>query len=267
VSVPQWLCHVNKHALLERGAPPLSTDDELFYEPIVSGLTGILGGTHAVPPPITAEKLMAVWRAVQPNRARDPETWAFWTHVLLAYHWLLRPGEHCGPAAGVRCGDVAFFALAGSGLEGVRCHLGVTKGELRGHSFLGELVRAPAMPGSPLCPVQALREYAAVYGLDARPGQLLFPALGRGGALLSTPMSLDDFNARLAALFSAARVAGTFSARGLRAGRRSDLRNAGTPIDIVCQSGRWKSESASYRYQRADDTIVAAVRLAGAYLV
>jgi hypothetical protein len=186
--------------------------------------------------------------------------------LLLGYHWLLRPIEHLGDRAHIRVCDVNFFTLAGNGVRGVGASLVDTKGLQRMHSFSTEQVRSRAMPGSPLCPVQALRDYFDCYQLGSRPQQLLFPAIGAGGSLLSTPMSHDDFNARLRRLLTAAGVPAPYSARSLRSGRRSDLRNAGTPTDVVCQLGRWKSESASFRYQRADNSIIGDVRIMGLFL-
>jgi len=40
------------------------------------------------------------------------------------------------------------------------------------------------------------------------------------------------------------------TARGLRAGRRTDLSEAGVPESTILRLGRWKSASASERYNR-----------------
>jgi hypothetical protein len=38
------------------------------------------------------------------------------------------------------------------------------------------------------------------------------------------------------------------------------LRNCGTPADVVCQLGRWKSEPTSFRYQRTAALIALMIR-------
>jgi hypothetical protein len=254
-SVGQWLAQLYGHRRYAEGAPPFGASEGEFFAPVIKGLHALFGQTTLTASAITAELLMRVWTVLRPDPSRDLAQWAFWVHLLAAYHWLLRPNEHAGETAGILVRDVSITTLAGTGRAVARVDLYGTKGLLRVGGVC-ETTRTAEMPGSPLDLVSTLRRYVAVYNLTAHPDQLLFPDLGPTGGLLAQPMTMDGFNARLRSFFAAADITQTYSSRGLRSGRRSDLRNAGTPVDIVCQLGRWKSESASQRYMRADDNIV-----------
>lgn len=218
-------------------------------------------GVHAsTPPAIAAEILYKIYDRLQPSPDGDRFTWCIWVHTLAAYHWLLRPNEHTGPTSGILVRDARILTLEGTGAKVARVDLYYTKGLLRVGSTECESTRTVEMPGSPLDLVSTLEVYMRRFNLERFPDQLLFPAVTPAGALLERPMTMDEYNAALRGMLAAAGLPTHFSSRGLRSGRRSDLRNAGTPLDVVCQLGRWKSEKSSERYQRSDDTIASEIK-------
>ena len=103
--------------------------------------------------------------------------------------------------------------------------------------------------------IPMLNRYIRDYDLAARPYAPLFPDINPDGSLGVGYMSMTSFNMRLRRLLSLAGVTEKLSARSLRIGRRSDLRNSNTPPDVVCQIGRHKSEPTSFGYHRTDPRV------------
>lgn len=263
-SVGHWVSQLYAH-YSKRGEAPAydKARDGPFFRAARAALGKEYGTKVKQPPAVLAQRLRRVHDALQPER--NPRLRALWVHIVAAYHWMLRPNEHVGGDCILRVKDVTIFRDAATGVRLARLHVQASKGLRRVHAAPGEYeVTFTRETEGPLDLIPMLERYIRDYGLAATPDAPLFPDLNRDGSLGTGYMSMDSFNSRLRELFAAAGLSTLPSARGLRSGRRTDLRNSGTPDDVVCQLGRWKSLSASWRYNRTDARIGARIPPANA---
>ena len=249
-SVDQWTSQLYRYFECMEGAPAYNkVDDATFFERARAALAKEYGVKVKRPLAITAAVLRRIHEALRPDL--NPKWRNFWVHVLAAYHWLLRPNEHLGDVCDLTAKDVTFSLEGAARARIAHLRVNASKGLRRQGAAKGEYeMTYTRETAGPLDLIAPLTAYIAEHGFAARPDAPFFPALNADGSLASGYMSMDAFNARLRTMLRAAGLATEFSARGLRSGRRSDLRNCNTPADVVCQLGRWKSEPTSFRYQR-----------------
>jgi hypothetical protein len=250
-SALQWKSQVYRYCETELGAAAFDKNvDGPYFATIYAGLAKEYGTTVTRPNVITASVLRWVFDKCRPDR--DPKWKNFWVHILAAYHFLLRPNEHVGDACILRAKDVTVKAEGAARTKVATLRIYASKGLRRigARSDQFEETFTVATDGGPLDFIPALDRYTRENSFAA--DDPLFPDINADGSLRhGSYMSMDAFNSKLRELFRKAGVTKDFTARGLRGGRRSDLRNCNTPADIVNQLGRWRSESSSYRYMRA----------------
>ena len=258
-SVKHWISQLYSHYVHDNESPPYSkTDDGPFYARAKAALGVEYGVSTKRPPGVNAAMLRRVHDTLQPES--DPKLRAFWVHVVAAYHWLLRPNEHLGPNCILRVKDVRIFREAAASTRVAQLSIFASKGLRRTHAASSEFeVTYTRETDGPLDLIPMLERYIHDFDLAKTPDAPLFPDLNTNGSLRSGYMSMDSFNVQLRSLLARAGLSTAPSARGLRSGRRTDLRNSGTPSDVVRQLGRWKSEPMSYRYHRTDPRCAARI--------
>lgn len=250
-SAHQWVSQMYSHARYALSAPPFSKDDSLYWNDVYPGLYKEYGRHTQSPPALGAEHLIKIYDAAKPDPRVNLEEWVNWTHIKFAYHATMRPNEHTGPDCGAFAGCLSFLP----GDEGARWDFLETKGTRMRHASDGERTFIRAVTG-PLDVVADLRTHLDLFRLHEVPTHPLFPAMTGRGELTDKFMSGEQFNKMLRGFTARAGITTDFTARCLRSGHRTDLRNSGVPADIVNLLGRWKSESASLMYQRTNSAIV-----------
>jgi integrase len=258
-SVKHWISHLYSSYVQTHDAPSYNKGtDGPYFARVKAALAREYGTKSSRPLAITAAMLRRVYDALKPED--DPELRALWVHIVAAYHWLLRPNEHLGGDCVFRVRDVRILREAASSTRVAKLTIHASKGLRRRMAKRGEFeVTFTRDTEGPLNLIPLLERYIRDYGLAKTPDAPLFPSLKADGSLGTGYMSMDSFNSKLRALFARAGMPTLPSARGLRSGRRSDLANSGTPDDVVCQLGRWKSVPTSWRYMHTDARIVARV--------
>ena len=250
-SAHQWVGHVYAYARFAKGAPPFSDDDSLHWHDVYPGLYKEYGKHTHSPPALGAKDLLKIYDATQPDPRKDLAAWINWAHILFAYHCTMRPNEHLGPECGATVNCLSFLEFG----EGAEWRFVETKGTRMAHASDGEKTYVRAVEG-PLDVVAPLRQYIELFRLSEVPNHPLFPSVTAAGQLTDKYMSGDEFNAMIRKLTTGSGITADFTARCLRSGHRTDLRNSGVPPDIVNLLGRWKSQSASDMYQRTTEAIV-----------
>lgn len=271
ISAPQWRSHLWTHAEREQGcrAYDESTDGP-FWARAYKGLTTKYGADSAIPLALTRRELLLIYDAMRPDIERDPIGYVDWVHLLFSYHFQMRPNEHTGARARCVAKNLSFErSRKGARVLVYTFQRGTTKGE-RKRGIVGpsrkalrssvmangqrESTLTREMPGSPICLLAALTPMIALRRLHKRPNRLLFPS-ARGGRFHNVPMTAGEWNKRLKAMLRKADIAESFTARGVRAGRRADFGAAGLNTECKDQLGRWavpkgKGSSAGARYDR-----------------
>lgn len=250
-SAAQWVSHVYSFARYSWGSPIFSDEDSLHWNDIYPGLWKEYGRNKNSPPALGAKDLLKIYDITKPDPRKNLAEWINWTHILLAYHGTMRPNEHLGPECGA---TVSCFSLLDSG-EGAEWRFTETKGTRMVHSSSGEKTYFRSVEG-PLDVVAPLVRYIELFRLSEVPDHPLFPSVTAAGQLTNTYMSGNEFNTMIRNFTARAGITTDYTARCLRSGHRTDLRNSGVPPDIVNLLGRWKSESASLMYQRTTEAIV-----------
>ena len=250
-SAHMWVSQTYSYARFAFGAPLLTTDDALFWHDIYPGLYKEYGKHKFSPPALGAKELLKIYDTTQPDPRKDLPLWINWLHILFAYHATMRPNEHTGKDCEAVVRNVHFL----DNNEGLRYHFPATKGTRMAHLSDGENTYVRSVIG-PLDVVNGLRQYFAIFRLEEKPEHSLFPSITAAGHLTHEHMSNNEFNTILRNLSIKSGITMEFTARCLRAGHRTDLRNSGVPPDIVNLLGRWKSESSSAMYQRTTEAIV-----------
>ena len=259
VSSRQWRAHLYGFAHYNRGQPRYDAKgpDAAFYKGVEQALGNLYGRTSIAPPAMTADVLLAIRAAVQPDPTKDVGVWTAWLHLLFGYHLMLRPNEHTGAESLLTAGNVTFGEDPITHVRFVHLTIRTAKGLRRVQDSEGtEMAITRELPGDPLDLYGPLKTYFAMYGLGGRPSQPLFPVTTAKHELTQTYTTAEHLNAILRDFLKRAGISTPYTIRALRSGRRTDLRNGGTPADVVNQLGRWKSEKSSLMYQRANDSIV-----------
>ena len=259
-SVEHWISHLYRSYETMNDTPAYSkTADGPFFARAKLALAKEYGVRVKRPLAITAAILRQIYERLRPDR--DPRWRNFWVHLLAAYHWLLRPNEHLGADRVLRARDVSFTREGATRARVANLRVYASKGLRIVGAAAGEYeMTFTRETTGPLDLFSVLGPYMSEHNFASRPDDPLLPDLRDDGSLAPGYMSMDSFNAKLRLLLSRAGLSTEYSARGLRSGRRSDLRNCGTPADVVCQLGRWKSEPTSFRYQRTAALIALMIR-------
>lgn len=259
-SVEHWISHLYRSYETMNDTPAYSkTADGPFFARAKLALAKEYGVRVKRPLAITAAILRQIYERLRPDR--DPRWRNFWVHLLAAYHWLLRPNEHLGADCVLRARDVTFSREGATRARVANLRVHASKGLRIVGAAAGEFeMTFTRETTGPLDLFSVLGPYLEQHNFASRPDDPLFPDLHDDGSPATGYMSMDSFNAKLRALLARAGLSTEYSARGLRSGRRSDLRNCGTPADVVCQLGRWKSEPTSFRYQRTAALIALMIR-------
>jgi len=248
-SVAQWLSQVKGFAE-RQGTLRLSVDGAHMLAHVASGLGNVLGREAAQRPPIRGEMLREVGFRAAAAIAADPFLQLVWSHTLIAYRYLLRPNEHTG-ASRARLRDLLQGQAAPGEPFPVTLRLFDTKGTRRMNlgPNASETVFAYGTPGHDLDFAAPLARWVQRYGCG--PKDPLFPGWDDEAKRPSrTTMPARVYNEALGRLMRLGGFEDGLTARGLRAGRRTDLSEAGVPESTILRLGRWKSASASERYNR-----------------
>ena len=254
-SVEQWLAQVQGHAR-RAGTLEMTAAGQQHLAIVTSGLGNVLGRDYKQRAVINGEMLRVVAVMAAPAIAADPFLQLVWSHTLVAYHYLLRPNEHTGESR-ARLGHMLQGSAAPGAPLPVSLRLFDTKGTRRAN--LGpsafETVYAYGGPGQDLDFTAPLALWVQRYGCGAE--DLLFPGWDAATARPSrTTMSAPAYNEALGRLMRLGGFTSSLTAQGLRAGRRTDLSEAGVPEPTINRLGRWKSASASERYNRLSANVL-----------
>jgi hypothetical protein len=188
--------------------------------------------------------------------AADPFLQLVWSHTLVAYRFLLRPNEFTGESD-ARLGHMIQGDPEVGGRLPVTLLLFDTKGTRRMNlgPFARETTFGYALPGHALDFSAPLATWVQRYGMDGN--DLLFPGWDSlTGRPSKTTMAPAVYNSGLKKLMRLGGYVG-YTAQGLRAGRRTDLTEAGVPEPVIMRLGRWRSASSSERYNRLTPAVLA----------
>lgn len=221
------------------------------------GLAKVYGSRSEKGSGMTGDVLRLIYQRVRPDPRRDLAQWVTWAHLVLSYVFILRPNEHTQGCDGV-VGHVRFKQAIGLTPSGAELTLLHTKGMLKKGTDVPEHAYARDggdYPGDPVDGPLVLRQYFALFGLRDDPHHPLFCRVV-AGVLVRKEITAAEWNSDLKALQVAAGLASLHTARDTRAGRRTDLKNAGNDVEHINMLGRWSAGSytGARHYQGGCDT-------------
>ena len=252
-SAEQWLSQVVGYA--ERfDTVRISYEGRQLLRQVLSGLGNLYGRSSTQRPPIRGYMLRLVGARAAAAIAANPFLELVWSHTLVAYRFLLRPNEFTGETRARLCDLIQ--GPSEQGRVAMTLRLFDTKGTRRLH--LGkdaeETTFGYAMPGDALDFAAPLARWVQRYAMEGT--DLLFPGWDSIARRPSQEtITADAYNKGLKRLLRLAGFEG-FSAQGLRAGRRTDLTEAGVRERTIMRLGRWHSESSSERYNRLTPAVL-----------
>ena len=226
------------------------------------------GCTSVAPPEAGADKLRRIADAGKPGPEGCLLKYQSWVAILTAHALCLRPNMFSTKQCMTRVKHITFIPAGTVTPEGEYPQGGVTwtipAGEHKSGRRSGnrEDVNVTVQAnGGKLCAVTALKEFMAFSGLINNPhaaDEAVFARLQRtkGGAYMRVwrggPILAYQMNAGIAAIGASTLLASErFTSRGMRTGRRNDLRLQGVPAEVAISAGLWGSEKAAASYLRS----------------
>lgn len=256
-----WLTHVTHGARRDGTLTTLSHEDRLLLKQHKRACGKLFGEVHSQAREWGLTEVQA-FAACAPSPEKDLQEYAIYVQAIVAANTLARPEDFCGPQCVTQVRHVTFlpatdelpfggFSIAlenskkqrKTGLRGEECLLGYGTGDAS-------------------CPVRHLKRFFKAYRLESTPGAPLFAKMRRDGSRyidlttgLAVRLSLAQYNGGLARLCERAGIP-TITARGSRAGGRTDLGADGVLDSIATTMGRWSQVQNGRPYSRQSPRIL-----------
>jgi len=252
-----WQSQVTRGAELLKGLEPLSEAQKSKLHDMQTAARSLLGYTSVAPPEASCAKLNTMWRALNPDPAKNLLEWTIMVISIVAYAFTLRPGEFADGAKNKKKVVAKLRHLKLFDAEPGKEHGSMTlllewdKAARRSKKRSDSTLMVYGCGGD-MCPVALMRKYLQVHNLG--PGHAdepIFTEMLWNGKRASPPRVLQQasYNNAIAVLCARAAVP-RHTGRATRSGRRNDLAAGGASSPVRQALGRWQSERAEQAYAR-----------------
>jgi hypothetical protein len=251
-----WASHIVHCARQEKNLHPITTEDRFFLRMLKRACGKLYGERHSQAPEWGADEMATIWERVRPDPAKNLKEYAFFVQALVSTVTLARPEDFAGPQCVVRAKHVTFLpATQQLPFGGFAIQLDNSKKQRR-TGRKGEERLLGYGTGTPACPVMHLKKHLTIYDLRDHPEQFLFARLRSDGTRALSPstgetsvVSQAQYNSALGRLSAKAGIK-RVTARGSRAGGRTDLGAAGVSDSVATTLGRWNTQQSGRPYSR-----------------
>jgi hypothetical protein len=257
-----WRSHITHCARVSKNLEPFARKDVTFLHMLERACGKLFGEHHSQAPEWGADEVEAFAEAAAPDPSRDLKEYAIFVQSLVATNTMARPEDLAGEQCVVKAKHVTFLPASPKlPFGGFAIRLDNSKKQRKTGRKSDERLLGYGT-GSALCPVHHLKRLFNIYGLAERPEDFLFAKLHKDGNRVrdaetsaTTAISQPQYNSGLARLCEKAKVA-RVTARGSRAGGRTDLGAAGALDSVVTTLGRWSTQQAGRPYARQAERLL-----------